>query len=429
MGSVTKTIKKIIPKEIRPVLPFAAAAFGQPYLAGLGGATGFAAANPLITKALLSGATSALTDTGNPLRTAALSIAPDILSQGLGSLGTALTPQTTEALKASISSGQIGSSSIPLTQQIGSLATKAAESDFLTSLTNPQSLMDYAKATAIPASVEAAATLAEINQDELDKYNRQLEAQGIKDRAARRTSIFNIYMNAGYDPEYVNNVLDKYGYASGGRVGYKEGELVTIPKDLVERLLDKKSKTDTSDLSSGIGNIMKGFEMATGRSLLDQAPQPTRIVPGFAFGGNVPSIRMKPERTEMAGSDRYLKLVEHFESLGYDYDTASALAYEAFKTGDYEITPADLKKGPGGKYAKGGIASITPSNLEMDYRRGGYVEKGKARKADDVDARLSKDEFVFTADAVDGAGIKLAGDKRKGPQVMYNLMNEFEAIA
>jgi len=408
MGSVTKTIKKIIPKEIRPVLPFAAAAFGQPYLAGLGGATGFAAANPLITKALISGATSALTDSGNPLRTAALSIAPDILSQGLG----------TFAQKYG-AAGDVASQGFNVLSKAADYASQAKQA------------IDTSPFYTLGAqtAVESAAQLADINQDELDKYNRQLEAQGIKDRAARRTSIFNIYMNAGYDPEYVNNVLDKYGYASGGRVGYKEGELVTIPKDLVERLLDKKSKTDTSDLSSGIGNIMKGFEMATGRSLLDQAPQPTRIVPGFAFGGNVPSIRMKPERTEMAGSDKYLKLVEHFESLGYDYDTASALAYEAFKTGDYDITPSDLKKGPGGKYAKGGIASITPSNLEMDYRRGGYVEKGKARKADDVDARLSKDEFVFTADAVDGAGIKLAGDKRKGPQVMYNLMNEFEAIA
>ena len=38
------------------------------------------------------------------------------------------------------------------------------------------------------------------------------------------------------------------------------------------------------------------------------------------------------ENTQMASSDAYVKLVEYFESLGYDYDAASELAYEAFKS-------------------------------------------------------------------------------------------------
>ena len=39
----------------------------------------------------------------------------------------------------------------------------------------------------------------------------------------------------------------------------------------------------------------------------------------------------------------------------------------------------------------------------MDLRGGGFVPIGKER-ADDVPARLSKNEFVFTADAVRAAG-------------------------
>ena len=62
---------------------------------------------------------------------------------------------------------------------------------------------------------------------------------------------------------------------------------------------------------------------------------------------------------------------------------------------------------------------------ELDYRKsGGFVPIGVKEKADDVPAMLSKNEFVFTADAVRGAG---NGSINKGAQRMYNLMKNLEA--
>jgi hypothetical protein len=62
---------------------------------------------------------------------------------------------------------------------------------------------------------------------------------------------------------------------------------------------------------------------------------------------------------------------------------------------------------------------------EMDLRdNGGFVPIGRMEKADDVPARLSKNEFVFTADAVRNAG---DGDVDKGAEVMYNMMKNLEA--
>lgn len=62
---------------------------------------------------------------------------------------------------------------------------------------------------------------------------------------------------------------------------------------------------------------------------------------------------------------------------------------------------------------------------EKDYREtGGFVEMGRKERADDVPARLSKNEFVFTADAVRNAG---GGDIDRGAEVMENLMNNLEA--
>ena len=62
--------------------------------------------------------------------------------------------------------------------------------------------------------------------------------------------------------------------------------------------------------------------------------------------------------------------------------------------------------------------------LEKDYRTGGFVELGAEERADDVPARLSKNEFVFTADAVRNAG---GGDIDKGAEVMQNMMDNLEA--
>ena len=81
---------------------------------------------------------------------------------------------------------------------------------------------------------------------------------------------------------------------------------------------------------------------------------------------------------------------------------------------------------------EGGIVSLAEGGMldfggkEMDLRKGGFVPIGKKEKADDVPARLSKNEFVMTADAVRAAG---GGSVNKGAQRMYDLMNNLEARA
>ena len=66
----------------------------------------------------------------------------------------------------------------------------------------------------------------------------------------------------------------------------------------------------------------------------------------------------------------------------------------------------------------GGLMDL--GGKEMDLRGGGFVPIGKKERADDVPARLSKNEFVMTADAVRAAG---GGSVNKGAKRMYNLMN------
>ena len=84
----------------------------------------------------------------------------------------------------------------------------------------------------------------------------------------------------------------------------------------------------------------------------------------------------------------------------------------------------------GGQQAKdGGIIGLANGGepaMEMDYRGGGFIPVGAKERADDVPARLSKNEFVMTADAVRAAG---GGSVDVGAQRMYDLMNRLEAQA
>jgi len=84
-----------------------------------------------------------------------------------------------------------------------------------------------------------------------------------------------------------------------------------------------------------------------------------------------------------------------------------------------------IQAAQGGRIGRqeGGLMDL--GGMEKDYREdGGFVPLGKEEKADDVPARLSRNEFVFTADAVKNAG---GGDIDRGAEIMENVMKNLEA--
>ena len=93
-----------------------------------------------------------------------------------------------------------------------------------------------------------------------------------------------------------------------------------------------------------------------------------------------------------------------------------------------KLTPAqEMAMGGRMDYAMGSEIPVRKNQggvSELDLRaKGGYIPVGIKEKADDVPAMLSKNEFVFTADAVRGAG---NGNINKGAQKMYKLMKSLE---
>jgi hypothetical protein len=92
---------------------------------------------------------------------------------------------------------------------------------------------------------------------------------------------------------------------------------------------------------------------------------------------------------------------------------------------DGGIMRAGYQEGSKEPVAKKTMPLLDMGGKEMDLREdGGFVPLGRMERADDVPARLSKNEFVFTADAVRNAG---EGDVDKGAEVMYNMMKNLES--
>ena len=114
-----------------------------------------------------------------------------------------------------------------------------------------------------------------------------------------------------------------------------------------------------------------------------------------------------------------IQLIRDAESIG-DMEKAEELRLDLFR---------ETKKANGGRinYFMGSEIPVRQNQggiTELDLRnKGGFIPVGIKEKADDVPAMLSKNEFVFTADAVRGAG---KGSINKGAQKMYKLMKSLE---
>ena len=123
---------------------------------------------------------------------------------------------------------------------------------------------------------------------------------------------------------------------------------------------------------------------------------------------------MKDMRLDIPALRARRNLAAAFDGSTYNYEAYA----DGGRTGYQEGGDAE-------PVAKKTMPLIDMDGQEMDLREeGGFVPLGRMERADDVPARLSKNEFVFTADAVRNAG---EGDIDKGAEVMYNMMKNLES--
>jgi len=433
-----KFIKKLIPKEIRPFVPYIAAAMGPAGLASSG-----IFSNPAVTKALIAGGTRFATDDEADIKdigiTAALAAAPSALDQFSGA------NVVDEVALTGADKLKFGDPGF-FKQQAQSGAAKLA------GLAKDKPLTTMG----IQAGTDAAIKQIELDQEALEKYEADLLSRGIKNKAARRNAIFNVFVNAGYTDDEVNSMLDSYGYAVGGKVKKKEtpsAGIMTIETDAkvnddddemsMEEFIEMMKGGDDDEVSidDSLAYAQQGLGMLQG----DVKPMPMMRFADGGFGGiteAVESIEEKPKEflvdklkvTQKPGQSEMRAIIEamYNDIDGVMPEDRKREFYELYapqmymsgemEKPEFEFIQTEILDKEVPKMKEGGIMDL--GGKEMDLRKGGFVPIGKKERADDVPARLSKNEFVMTADAVRAAG---GGSVNKGAKRMYNLMNSLEA--
>tara|TARA_R100001594_G_scaffold138300_1_gene181847 strand:- start:163 stop:1161 length:999 start_codon:yes stop_codon:yes gene_type:complete len=149
---------------------------------------------------------------------------------------------------------------------------------------------------------------------------------------------------------------------------------------------------------------------------------PTKIGAAVTAGLSLSQTQQQiEEEGEDAGlsSSEIARLQAEAAEMWEDFDTTAFrpnVAQGGLMRTNYALgsMPTEQESGLGG----------LPIEADMRYT-GGFMPYGAKEKADDVPARLSKNEFVFTADAVRGAG---GGDINTGAKRMYQSMKQLEQM-
>jgi len=142
-------------------------------------------------------------------------------------------------------------------------------------------------------------------------------------------------------------------------------------------------------------------------------PKPKFVDNFYAADGGL--ARMGYSQGQDVLSKEQMAMISDMKDKGMDMSTIESMTGATAEQITNYLSSLNQKQ-------EGGLMDL--GGFEKDYREGGFVPLGAEERADDVPARLSKNEFVFTADAVRNAG---GGDIDKGAEVMQNMMDNLEA--
>ena len=249
---------------------------------------------------------------------------------------------------------------------------------------------------------------------------------------------------AGLTPRIGGSIFDFTGLADGGIADLAREEMFVgglvkgVKKGLkgITRGIKKVAKSPIGKLAlaaaaGGYGFGLGPFKGMAGSGFLKGAGMKNFFLKDAAKGFGLSNLSGKGIASIIGGASLLPLLMGPKEEDEFDieeYYRRNALNPNAPL--NRRIAGSEFSFADGGSTEKEPVAKKTLPLLDMggmekDYRaEGGFVPIGRMEKADDVPARLSKNEFVFTAEAVRNAG---DGDVDKGAEVMYNMMKNLES--
>jgi len=191
-----------------------------------------------------------------------------------------------------------------------------------------------------------------------------------------------------------------------------------------------KSKLANIFTRQGLGNIGSSFGLG---SMISEKTAGDAVVRKFAPNllgkaltsptGIITAVSLLPLLGLGTGDESEEEAQAIIDQSGLDINAIreAYLGEDQYRARRFKAEGGSMKE----PVAKKTMPLLDMGGQEMDLRaEGGFVPIGRMEKADDVPARLSKNEFVFTADAVRNAG---DGNVDKGAEVMYNMMKNLEA--
>jgi len=376
---VSKVLDKIIPNEIKPALPYLAA------FAPMFGPTSAMMGSGIMQRALLSGGMNIagqLAQEGNEGDI-------NLLSAGLGALSGAMTAPGGTAADFSAAGSMEGPALTKtpgfrdyMASGIEKYGAESAGGQIFTGLDKASKFMTdpgLSKYTIPVAQGTGDLMFAQAKRDQ-DEYDRMMEEDAAADAAsdAQRAFAIRRAMEAtGATEEEIEDAIYAAGYKTGGRVGLRFGGIGNAVENIEDAEMKEAVKFAMQDMDIPIMDLVEEFEI---------------------------QFKRKPNSLEE---------LKQFYKDRYDYKGP----------GDVKMKE-EIKEKVVMEAKDGGLMNL--GGKEMDMRGGGFIPIGEKERADDVPARLSKNEFVMTADAVRAAG---GGSVNEGAKRMYETMNKLEARA
>ena len=238
------------------------------------------------------------------------------------------------------------------------------------------------------------------NQEDFNKF---LEDMKKRDYGRMREQILRDYEEFMRRKRMINQRPE---VKDGGMI--KEAE-----KYATEKESEFLKNVDMSNIP-GTGNLQREQERAYDNAYKEYMKRNTK-----ADGGIMEQFKMASAPDPAAERNSYLEMMS--ERL-YGKPLKD-LTPDEFMDLEEALDDMGMKPMPKGRTMAAGGGLMNLGGMEMDLRGGGFVPIGAKEKADDVPARLSKNEFVFTADAVRAAG---GGSVDKGADKMYATMKALE---
>jgi hypothetical protein len=427
---ISKVLDKVVPNELKPLLPYAAA-FAPYLLPGTGifasmAGRGFGSAaanlvgqlaqegnegevNPL--SLLLAGAQGAATAPGAGDKLRGMMSKPEYTNIPGGNMpGQGIGGFNTEGLGALDKTKNYFLKGGAKLADLAGDAKDILQDPFAEGVT----LEQITSAGATPFSQASGDVIYGEAIKQKKDYERE-EARRLVEEEMRQRGLDQSYIDSiiasmtayGYTQAEIDEILAMQGYATGGRVGYNNGG--GIMDTIMGMFAQENKNPDFNTMAETVENI----EMKPKEYLFDNKLK-FEIGPGENEKEGVLNA-LFGDTEGIISEDRKQEYYNLYINDLYRSGNMSRSDYDGY------IEEGILTKP---KYNMGG--SVLPQGMEMDYRGGGMIPMGSKEKADDVPARVSKNEFVMTADAVRGAG---GGNVNEGAKRMYNLMNNLEARA